>query len=222
MKVSVIIPVYNENDRLKKVLSELNQYDEVIVIDDGSIKPVKSYIEKNIFSNLKIIENDRNYGYIYSIKKGIKYASGDIIVTMDGDGEHKPNDIETLISKIMNKNCDIVFGKRPNIARPSEKVLLNIAKFFTGINIKDAGTGFRAIKAEYAKKLKFYGKCTCGTLLIELSEYNMKICEIDVDLPKIDKPRRMAWEHLFQFFYVIYYGIKFILTKKRKLNEKFV
>jgi glycosyltransferase involved in cell wall biosynthesis len=198
--ISIIIPVHNEKGRLEEILKKLNDYADVIVVDDFSDIPVSSYIESENYSNLTLLSNNKQEGYIASIKKGIFVSRGDIVVTMDGDGEHKPEDIPLLLSPITKYKCDIVFGKRPNIARPSEVFLLKIAKFLTGEKVEDSGTGFRAIRTSFAKDLYFYGSCTCGTLLQECHNKNMKICEVKVDLPLVDKPRKIAWDHVSQFF----------------------
>lgn len=208
MNISIIIPVYNEKGRLEPLVKKLNKYYEVIIIDDASDILVESYINKKIYKNVKIITNTINIGYLKSIKHAIARAKGDIIVTMDGDGEHKPEDIEKLIQPIKNDICDIVFGKRPNIARISERFLLKIAKYLTNENIEDAGTGFRAIKSNYAKKINFGGMCTCGLLLMECKENQMRICEVDVDLPIVNKPRKIAWEHFLQFILILKYFFK--------------
>lgn len=208
--VTIIIPVYNEKGRLEEVVKKLHAYEEVIIIDDGSTSPVESYINIVQYPNLRILRNDKNIGYIPSIRKGIAASKQNIIVTMDGDGEHRPEDIPLLIQKIETEGCDIVFGKRPNIARPSERWLLSLAKFFTHEHIDDSGTGFRALKSTYAKKLEFQGVCTCGMLLMECHYLNMKICEVEVNLPLVNKPRRIAWEHFFQYIYLI----KYYLSKK--------
>lgn len=200
MKVSIVIPVYNEKDRFEHLLEKLQKYYEIIVVDDASEVPVLNYIEKEKYPKTVFLYNEINSGYLYSIKKGIKSARGDVIITMDGDGEHKPEDIDKLIMPIIDDQCDIVYGRRPYIPRISEWLLLRMANFFTGENIKDAGTGFRAIKSFYAKELKFKGRCACGMLHFETFQKGMRSFEIDVDLPDIDKPRKMVLGHIPQFF----------------------
>lgn len=226
MKISIVIPVYNENSRLPSIIEQLlnKEYDEVIVIDDGSSDPIKIQSDYN---KIRLIRNNINQGYLDSVKRGIAIAKGEIVVTMDGDGEHRVEDIEKLLQPIIDNKCDIVFGKRPIIARFSEKLLLNIAKMFASEKVKDAGTGFRAIRSSFAKQLKFNGMCTCGTLLLEAHSLGMRICEVEVDLPAINKPRRIAWEHVLQLFYVIVLSIRvfsYNIYKKvrRGVNEKFI
>jgi len=211
---SIIIPVYNEKGRLEQVLEKLRQYDEVIVIDDASDTPVDSYIDTSRFGNLTLIRHDVNRGYLVSIREGIAAAHGGVVVTMDGDGEHRPEDIPLLTAPIVEGRCDMVFGKRPEIARPSEVLLLATARMLTGETVEDAGTGFRAIRASYAKTLPFGGKCTCGMLLVEAHVRRMRICEVKVRLPAVDKPRRIAWEHFAQFFLVLSYAAKSMLSRR--------
>ena len=214
MKISVVIPVYNEKGRLESVLKKVQKYDEVIVIDDASELPVLKYISKNKYPKTIFLRNALNSGNIYSIKKGIKKASGNIIVTIDADGENKPEDINKLIVPIIDDKCDIVYGKRPYIPRISELLLLRLANVFTGEKIKDTGTGFRAIKACYAKRLQFKGKCTCGILHMETHQKGMRSCEVKVELPSINKRRRIMWEHIPQLFILVYnYWIYRILGK---------
>lgn len=213
MKITIVIPVYNEGERFSLVLEKLHMYDEVIVIDDGSAKPVGE--GKTFPSNVRLLRNEENRGYLYSIKRGIRDASGDIVVTMDGDGEHRPEDVERLLEPIVAGECDLVFGKRPNIARPSERLLLGVANRMTGDRIEDAGTGFRAMRADGARKLEFGGKCTCGLLHLEAKAKGMRICEKEVDLPIVDKPRRIAWEHFTQLFIVIGYYLRNLTRIKR-------
>jgi len=202
------MPVYNEEGRLEPLVEKLTKYYEVIIIDDASDILVESYIDIKSYKNVKVLTNKINLGYLKSIKYAISKAQGDIIVTLDGDGEHRPEDIEKLIKPIENGDCDIVFGRREHIARVSERILLKIAKYLTKESIKDAGTGFRAIRVNYAKKIQFDGMCTCGLLLMECHENQMRICEVEVDLPLTDKSRRIAWEHILQFFFILKYFLK--------------
>lgn len=185
MKISIVIPVYNEKGRLESILRKVQKYDEIIVVDDASEVPVLSYIRKDEYPKAIFLRNTFNSGNIYSIKKGIKKAGGDIIVTIDADGENKPEDIDKIILPIIDGKCDIVYGKRPYIPRISELLLLRLANIFTGEKIKDAGTGFRAIKVCYAKRLQFKGKCTCGMLHLETHQKGMRSCEVKVELPSI-------------------------------------
>lgn len=197
--VSVVIAAWNERDRIAWVIKEAKKYaDELIVVDDGSTDGTRQVAEK---LGAKVVSNNGKKGYIGAIKTGFKKAEGDIIVTLDADGEHKPRDIPQLIEPILEGKADLVLGNREKIARVSERLInrLTNLKVRTG----DSGTGFRAMKKELAMKLGLKGKCTCGTLVLEASLYGARIAAVPVTLEVIPKERDIAWHHFWQIFFVL-------------------
>ncbi len=163
--VTIIIPAYNEEKTIGHVMSDtisimddLNVPYEIIVIDDGSTDKTGL-----IASNHKamVLTNERNRGKGYSLRRALQYAQGDIIVTMDSDGEHKPKEIPDLINPLFN-GTDIVAGSRflGNNLQSTTK-LNQIGSFFfnltimtmTGKRVTDSQTGFRAIKRNVLDKL---------------------------------------------------------------------
>ena len=156
--VSVIIPAYNEEKTIGNVISDtasimdgLAVPYEIIVIDDGSTDKTRQ-----IASNHKalVLSNKKNYGKGYSLRRALHYANGDIIVTIDSDGEHKPKEIPDLIEPLFN-GTDIVAGSRfLGKQRQATTKLNQIGNFLfnatimtlTGKRVTDSQTGFRAIK----------------------------------------------------------------------------
>ena len=196
--ISVVIPAYNEGERILKVLKETKKYvDEIIVVDDCSTDETAE-ISKQYAD---VLQNESNLGYLRSIKKGFKHASGDIIVTLDADGEHDPKYIPKMVEPIKEDEADLVFGKRNVIPRPSERVLSKIAEL--KVNTVDTGTGYRALKKELAEKLELNGYCTCGIFALEAYRKGAKMTEIDAPTIKINKPKNVAWTHFPQFFKVL-------------------
>ena len=117
MKLSVIIPCYNEITTIKKIIDKVNlqkNYDkEIIIIDDFSTDGSREIIESEIKSKVqKIIFNDKNYGKGYSLRKGIEAASGDIILIQDADLEYDPSDYQKLIEPIKNNFFNKFFFKK--------------------------------------------------------------------------------------------------------------
>ena len=101
---SIVIPLYNEAQNINELLREIKQQNfpyknfEIILVDDCSIDDtIKVIKENNDLSNIQIIKNNENRGQSYSIVKGIKKSSYDIIVTIDGDGQNNPKDILKLL-----------------------------------------------------------------------------------------------------------------------------
>jgi glycosyltransferase involved in cell wall biosynthesis len=154
-KISAVVPAYNEEKRIGDVINRTKKYvDEIIVVDDCSSDNTAP-VARN--SGAEIIPNDKNIGYIESIKRGFRKATGDIIVTMDADGEHNPEEIPDLLKPILSGKADVVLGKRIKISRISERFLNWLTNF--RVKVEDSGTGFRAIKKNLALNLNLRGKC---------------------------------------------------------------
>lgn len=124
MKLSIIIPVYNEVNTIEKVIKKvkqvnLNQIDkEIIVVDDGSQDGTQRKL--NALKDLIIISHDRNRGKGAAIRTGLKHASGDIVIIQDADFEYNPEEYPLLLKPIISQNAKIVFGTR--FLQPSEEM----------------------------------------------------------------------------------------------------
>ena len=117
MKLSILIPCYNEEKTIKiilnKVKNNIKPTDEVIIIEDFSTDKTRDILKNELANNtFKIIYNKKNYGKGYSIREGIKIATGDIILIQDADLEYNPNDYEKLIDPIKKNIADVVYGSR--------------------------------------------------------------------------------------------------------------
>jgi glycosyltransferase involved in cell wall biosynthesis len=198
LQVSVIIPAYNEAQRLGPVIKDSLLYaDEVLVVDDGSTDNTGAIALKHSARTIRL----NHSGYLQALKSGFAQARGDIVVTLDADGEHDPHEIPNLIRPLVNGQADLVLGKRSRIARPSERMINRLAGW--KVLVSDTGTGFRAITRALALKLTFPGKCICGTSVLEAHGLGARITEVPISLKCIDKSRKIAWGHLYQFFAVL-------------------
>jgi polyprenyl-phospho-N-acetylgalactosaminyl synthase len=197
-KVSVIIPAFNESARIARVMQEVQPFaDEVLVIDDGSRD---NTAEIALTYGARVIRQ-KNSGYIKAIKAGFAEADGNILVTIDADGEHNPADIPRLIQPLLEDQADVVLGKRDQIVRPSERFL----SLFTRLRIPvhDTGTGLRALTRQLAQRLSIPGKCICGTSVLEYYRLGARVAEVPISLRTVDKPRKIAWGHVIQFWIVL-------------------
>ena len=198
MSISIVIPAYNEATRIGEVIrSAISYSNDILVIDDGSTDNT-ALVAKN--AGARVFSHSHT-GYIAAIKKGFREAEGDIIVTIDSDGEHRAEDIPRLTSKIINENIDLVIGTRKRIPRISERFI----NLLTNLRIKnaDSGSGFRAIKKKLALKLHLNGQCTCGILVLEAFYLGASIAEVPITINTTEKPRGIAWYHFKQIFQVI-------------------
>ncbi len=173
------------------------------MIDDGSTDETREEAKR---AGAKVISNQDKKGYIGAIKTGSREARGQIIVTLDGDGEHDPGEIPKLIEPILRGEADLVLGLREEIARPSEQFLNWLTNF--RVKVTDSGTGFRALKRELALQLELKGRCTCGVFVLEAAALGARIAEVPISTNPIDKERKPAWYHLRQLFYVLRWLLK--------------
>ncbi len=203
MGLSVIIPAYNEAERIDSVVRDALKYaDEVLVVDDGSADGTAFVAED---AGARVIRQE-NAGYIAAIKHGFREAQGDILVTMDADGEHRAKDLPRLVEPILRDEADLVLGARPHITRPSERFLNWLTSF--RVQVSDSGTGLRALRRELALKLELNGRCICGISVLEPAALGARIAEVPIELNEIDKSRRIAWFHLPQVWYILKWLIR--------------
>jgi len=193
IKLSIIIPVYNEQDnieelylRLVKVLENLERSYEIIFVDDGSTD--KSFIILNDIYNkngtVKIVRLTKNFGQAAALLAGFSLAQGQTIVTMDADLQYAPEDIPKLLKKI-DEGFKIVCGWRRK--RRDSLFLRKLPSYFANIfarikikeNTKDLGCTFIALNRSIATQLKNYGNMNrfFKPLLIKLADsiYELKV-----------------------------------------------
>lgn len=198
-KISAIVPAYNEESRINTTIQNIKPYvDEILVIDDGSKDQTAEVAQK---AGAIVIRQGKNQGYIAAIKKGFKEATGNIVVTIDADGEFPAEKIPELIAPIINDKLDMVQGRRNLVPRISEVFITWLSNLKAPVG--DTGTGFRALRKDLATQLEINGKCICGVFSLEVASKGARISEIPVDLQQVNKPRRIAWYHFKQFFYLL-------------------
>jgi len=197
--LSIVIPVYNEEKSIRNILNLIPFDDgiEIIVVDDGSTdKSVQGAMESN--KSIKLIKLDENQGYGNAILTGIKNTSGDIVITMDADGQHNPNDIYRLIEPILNDEADICIGSRylgqcnyniPFLTRVGECIIEKSLQILFRLKVRNNQSGYRALKRETASifdDIKFNGFTFATEVLIKskLKGYRLK------EVPIVLEPRK--------------------------------
>ncbi len=198
IEVSAVIPAYNEAGRIEDIVRGAAPYaDEVLVIDDGSTDDTARAAET---AGARVFRQGRG-GYIAAVKRGFREAAGRVVVTLDGDGEHRPDDIPRLAGPILRDEADLVLGRRRKIARLSERLISRLCRL--RLPVHDTGTGLRAMRRDLALRLTLPGRCICGTSVLEARALGARIAEVPICLNRTDKPRRIAWGHVPQVFHVI-------------------
>ncbi len=188
MKISVVVPMMNEEQNVKPLIdaveNALKNYDyELILVDDGSTDSTVDEIKKHMNNKTKLVVLQRNYGQTSAMAAGIEVAQGDIIVTLDGDLQNDPSDIPMMIEKL-NEGYDVVAGIRAKRQdEPFRKFLSKIAnkiiRKVTGVYISDYGCTLKVFKKDVAKNLGLYGELhRFIPILAEM--YGAKITEVPV------------------------------------------
>lgn len=199
-EVTAVVPAWNESGRIIETLHRLQPFvDEIVVVDDASTDHTAEAAES--VPGTRVIRQPRNGGNIEAIKAGFQAARGEIVVTVDADGEFPAEVIPALLAPIRAGRADMVQGHRNRIVRPSEKVLTWLAQRKGPVG--DSGTGLRALRTELARTLELHGACICGIFSLEVLAKGGRIEEVPVQLQPIDKPRGWAWFHIRQFFILL-------------------
>ena len=217
MSISAIIPAYNEEKTIKSIVRQVKEYvDEVIVVDDGSSDNTAKIAEDE---GAIIISHLHNKGYIEALRSGAKKVSGDIVVTLDADGQHNPADIPKLIKPISENQADLIIGAREKVSMFSEKLLKRLTNLV--VQTSDASCGFKAIRRTLLDKMQIKGKCICGTFIIEAFEKGGRIGEVKIKIKERKGKRRIHTKHIFQTFIVLWeiMKIRIKILKERIKTE---
>jgi len=172
MNISVVIPVFNEDESLpelcswiERIVQEQQLTTEIILVDDGSTDRswdvIESLREKN--HNIKGIKFQRNYGKAAALNEGFKAAKGDVVITMDADMQDSPDEIPELNRMILEEGYDLVSGWKKTRHDPISKTIPS--KFFnwttarvTRIPLHDFNCGLKAYRNRVVKSIEVYGE----------------------------------------------------------------
>jgi len=191
-RVSVVIPAYNEEKRLPNVLEGIPDFiDEVIVVDDGSgdgtYEVARAFSEKD--PRVKAIRLERNCGKGCAMRRGVEEASGDVIVFIDADGQHKPEDMRKLVEPIVLGEADMTIGsrrgdlsKRPLYRRLSNIITTRMIRLKIHQYVYDTQSGFRAYRREFLPEIESDRYEVETETLIKAARMGARIVEVPVDV----------------------------------------
>lgn len=161
MKISILVPVYNEEDNLETLLNRLLpvQLDkEIIVVDDHSLDKTPEILKRFESTGIKIIRHEKNQGKGAGIRTALKHATGEYIIIQDADNELDPNDIPRLFELVQTGKTKVVYGAR-NLGTQSlgnrlgNQMLTLATNVLFGIRISDMETCYKLVPTDVMRKL---------------------------------------------------------------------
>lgn len=217
MKVSVIVPVYNERDNITQVLKEVLKQDiyEIIVVDDGSTDGTKEILKNIDNPRIKIFFHDKNMGKGSAVRTGLKNVSGDVIIIQDADLEYDPSEYEKLLVPIKRDKADVVYGSRfKGVTRVfyfwhylGNKFLTLIANLLYNSTLSDMETCYKVFKKECIRDLilKSNGWGFDPEITAHFFKKGYRIVEVPISYygRTYEEGKKIKWKHGFIVLWTI-------------------
>jgi glycosyltransferase involved in cell wall biosynthesis len=167
--LSVVVPVYNEQDSLAKTIDRLVQVPhlfEIIIVDDCSTDATPQIIDdlrRRYPALVKSLRHERNKGKTAGLNTGFQATSGEIVIVQDADLEYDPSEINGVIGPILDGNADVVYGSRFMVKKAARvlyyyhylanKLITGLSNVLTNINLSDVETGYKAFRGEIIRNM---------------------------------------------------------------------
>lgn len=231
MKLSIIVPVFNEEKTVAEILKRIYQVKlpndlekEVVLINDGSTDNTVKILKKQRYKNLSVIKHNTNFGKGAAIRSGLKHISGDVVIIQDADLEYNPNDFSKLLKPILFKKADVVYGSRlinyplilfgkNKIPLPAHwignKILTFMINCLYQCNLTDMETCYKLFTAGVLKNLNL--KSNRFEIEPEITSKILKMGFNIVEIPIKVKPRthkdgkKISWKDGFIAIWTILY-----------------
>ena len=211
LKLSIVIPIYNERETLETLIAKVNAVDydkEIILIDDFSTDGTREILNK--YENkegFKVLYHNHNQGKGAALRTGFSSVNGDIIIIQDADLEYNPADYGTLIEPIMDGRADVVYGSR-FLGGPhrvlffwhsiGNMVLTTLSNMLTNVNLTDMETGYKVFTKKVNDTLTF--KCNRfgfePEFTAKVAKNNFRIYEVPISYNGRDysEGKKITWK----------------------------
>jgi glycosyltransferase involved in cell wall biosynthesis len=222
MKVSVVIPCFNERDTIEQVVNSVRnspiQNIEIIVVDDGSTDGTIDVLKEKVVGLAdQIIYQPANRGKGAALRTGFAAATGDIILVQDADLEYSPSDYPALLQPIFSGSADVVFGSRFLGGRPhrvlyfwhmvGNRFLTLLSNMFTNLNLTDLESCYKAFRAPLVKNLDLREKGFGfePEITAKLAKTHCRIYEVGISYSgrTYEEGKKVNWKDGFRAIYAI-------------------
>ena len=230
MKVSIVIPCYNEKTTIEEIVQAVRdapiQNKEIIIVDDGSHDGTQTVLSEIAKTIDKVIYHPANRGKGAALRSGFAAASGDIILIQDADLEYNPEDYPTLLEPLLLGKADAVFGSRFMSGRPhrvlffwhmaGNRFLTLLSNMFTNLNLTDMETGYKAFRASLIKSIQIE-EDRFGfepEIVAKLARTGCKIYEVGISYNgrTYKEGKKINWKDGFRAIYAI---VKYNLRRRQ-------
>lgn len=224
MKISVVVPVYNEKNTIREIVRRIQEVSfekEIIIVDDYSTDGTREILKGMAGNTLKILFHDKNQGKGAALRTGFQEVTGDIVIIQDADLEYNPQEYSILIQPILDGKADAVYGSR-FLACPhrvllfwhyvGNKFLTTLSNLFTNLNLTDMETCYKAFRSSLLKNIDIKSK-RFGfepEITAKLAKLKCRIYEVPISYSGRDysEGKKINWKDgIAAFFWIIRYNI---------------
>ena len=220
MKISIVIPVYNEEKTVQEMISKVRQIPfekEIIVVDDGSTDKTAKILHSLQGDTLILLRHERNKGKGAALRTGFSRASGDIIIIQDADLEYNPEDYQALLQPILERKADVVYGSR-FLSGPhrvlffwhfaGNKFLTFLSNILSNLNLSDMETGYKVFKKEVLNQIKLKSN-RFGfepEFTIKIAKKKMRVYEVPISYYGRDysEGKKITWKDGLAAIYALF------------------
>ena len=227
MKLSVVIPVYNERDTLRDIIDRVKKVPldkEIVLIDDCSTDGTRDILKQLAGEDpgLKVVFHEHNQGKGAALRTGFQQVAGDIVIIQDADLEYAPEEYPKLIEPILDGRADVVYGSR-FLGRPhrvllywhyvGNKILTSFSNMFTNINLTDMETCYKAFKASLLARFTIRSN-RFGIepeITAKFAKLRCRIFEVPISYSGRDysEGKKINWKDgIAAFYWIVYYNLK--------------
>ncbi len=216
MKLSIVIPVFNERTTLPAVLENVARVSlekEILIVDDGSTDGTREYLQglaPTPEEGIRIFFHDRNRGKGAALRTGFAEAAGDIVIIQDADLEYDPQDYPALLQPILDGRADVVYGSR-FLGGPhrvlffwhyvGNKLLTLISNMLTNLNLSDMETCYKVFRSDVLRDLTFSsdGFAIEAEMTVKIAKAGFRIYETPITYSGRDytEGKKITWKDAF-------------------------
>ena len=216
MKLSIVVPVFNERTTLPAVLENIARVPmdkEILIVDDGSTDGTREYLQdlaQGPGEGIRVFFHDRNRGKGAALRTGFAEVAGDIVIIQDADLEYDPQDYPSLLQPILDGRADVVYGSR-FLGGPhrvlffwhyvGNKLLTLISNMLTNLNLSDMETCYKVFRSEVLRDLKFSsdGFAIEAEMTVKIARAGFRIYETPITYSGRDytEGKKITWKDAF-------------------------